>query len=113
MDDPDRMRPAANRLHAVLTRRRVAAIDELKAVLQTDVRMAVYRALKDIAYQTSYSHGGRYYALKEMMEFDQHGLWSARSVWFSRYGTLMATLEQFVHDGPGSPTETTTYRGCD
>ena len=98
MDDPDRMRPAANRLHAVLTRRRVAAIDELKAVLQTDVRMAVYRALKDIAYQTSYSHGGRYYALKEMMEFDQHGLWSARSVWFSTHGTLMATLEQFVHD---------------
>ena len=49
--------------------------------------MAVYRVLKDIAYQTSYTHGGRYYALKERMEFDQHGLWSARSVWFSTDGT--------------------------
>ena len=98
MDEPDRRQAAANNLIAVLTRRPVATIDELKAVLQTDVRMTVYRVLKDIAYQTSYSHGGRYYALKELMEFDQHGLWSARSVWFSKHGTLMATLEQCIRD---------------
>ena len=98
MNEPDRRQAAANNLIAVLTRRPVATIDELKAVLQTDVRMTVYRVLKDIAYQTSYSHGGRYYALKELMEFDQHGLWSARSVWFSKHGTLMATLEQCIRD---------------
>ena len=88
----------ANNLITVLTRRHVATIDELKAVVQTDVRMTVYRVLKDIAYQTSYSHGGRYYALKELMEFDQHGLGSARSVWFSKHGTLMATVEQCIRD---------------
>ena len=98
MDEPDRRQAAANTLIAVLTRRPVATIDELKAVLQTAVRMTVYRVLKDIAYQTSYSHGGRYYALKELMEFDQHGWWSARSVWFSKHGTLMATLEQCIRD---------------
>ena len=98
MDDPHRQGGAAHKVIAVLTRRRVATIDELKAALQTDVRMAVYRALKDIAYQTSYSHGGRYYALRQLLEFDQHGLWSARSVWFSTHGTLMATLEQLVQD---------------
>ena len=98
MDNPNRQQAAAHTVVAVLTRRRVATIEELKAALQTDVRMAVYRVLKDIAYQTSYSHGGRYYALKELMEFDQHGLWSARSVWFSKYGTLMATLAQLVQD---------------
>ena len=98
MDDPLRQQAAANKVVTVLTRRRAATIDELKAALQTDVRMAVYRVLKDIAYQTSYSHGGRYYALKELMAFDQHGLWSARSVWFSKCGTLMATLEQCVQD---------------
>ena len=32
------------------------------------------------------------------MEFDQHGWWSARSVWFSKHGTLMATLEQCIRD---------------
>jgi hypothetical protein len=30
------------------------------------------------------------------MRFDEHGLWSVQSVWFSRAGTLMATLEQFI-----------------
>lgn len=98
MDTPNRQRASAHKVIAVLTRRRVATIDELKAALQTDVRMAVYRALSDIAYQTSYSHGGRYYALTERIAFDHHGLWSARSVWFSKSGTLMATLEQFVQD---------------
>lgn len=98
MEHLTRQEAAAIKVSAVLTRRRVATIDELKAALETDVRMAVYRALKDIAYQTSYSHGGRYYALKERMEFDQHGLWSVRSVWFSKYGTLMATLEQCVQN---------------
>ena len=39
MDEPDRRQAAANNLIAVLTRRPVATIDELKAVLQTDVRM--------------------------------------------------------------------------
>ena len=99
MSQTDGTLAAANTLIAVLTRRPVATIDELKAVLQTAVRMTVYRVLKDIAdYQTSYSHGGRYYALKELMEFDQHGWWSARSVWFSKHGTLMATLEQCIRD---------------
>ena len=99
MDEPDRRQAAANTLIAVLTRRPVATIDELKAVLQTAVRMTVYRVLKDIAYQTSYSHGGRYYALKELMEFDQHGWWSARSVWFSKHGRPVAH-EHTVEVGP-------------
>ena len=81
MADGDRQRTAANTLIALLTRRQAVTIEELKATLRTDVRMAVYRVLKDISYQTSYSHG-RYYALREVMEFDQHGLWSARSAWF-------------------------------
>ena len=98
MADGDRQRTAANKLIALLTRRQAVTIEELKATLRTDVRMAVYRVLKDISYQTSYSHGGRYYALREVMEFDQHGLWSARSAWFSKDGTLMATLEQCVQD---------------
>jgi hypothetical protein len=44
----------------------------------------------------SYSHGGRYYTLDEVARFDELGLWSYRSVWFSRHGTLLATLEALV-----------------
>ncbi len=73
-------------------------MEELGAALGIDVRMTIYRLLKDLGYRTSYSHGGRYYALKRTVNFDERGLWSARSVWFSQHGTLMATLERFVSD---------------
>ena len=33
-----------------------------------------------------------------MIEFDEHGLWTSHSVWFSRHGTLMKTLERSVSD---------------
>jgi hypothetical protein len=83
-------------LMAFLERKKVATIDELKAELQTDVAMTVYRTLKRASYRTSYSHNGRYYTLSKIVRFDQDGLWSARSVWFSRHGTLLATLEKVI-----------------
>jgi len=85
-----------NKLAAVLRRRKVATMEELSAAIGIDVRMTIYRSLKELGYQTSYSHGGRYYALKETVAFNEGGLWSARRVWFSEDGTLMATLKRFV-----------------
>jgi len=96
MDERNSKSAVRRKLFSVLKRKRIATIDDLKEAIQTDVRMAVYRMLKEVSYQTSYSHGGQYYALKEMMRFDEHGLWSERSVWFSKFGTLMATLEQLI-----------------
>jgi hypothetical protein len=86
------------KLDEFLSRVQVAAMEEIKAVCGTDVGMTVYRALKQLKYRTSYSHNGRYYALEKTIEFDEHGLWTARSVWFSRHGTLMKTLERCVSD---------------
>jgi len=91
------------KLMAFLAREEVATMDELKDALQTDVAMTVYRALKRASYLTSYSHNGRYYALCTSARFDEDGLWSARSVWFSRHGTLLATLERVISD---------SERGC-
>jgi len=34
--------------------------------------------------------------LDEIARFDQTGLWSLRSVWFSKYGTLLATVQALV-----------------
>jgi hypothetical protein len=88
-------------LDEFLKRRPIATMDELKAVLKTDVGMTVYRALKKLSYHTSYSHGGRFYALNKTVRFDEHGLWTVRSVWFSRHGTLLKTLEKFASDSEG------------
>ena len=71
---------------------------ELKKSLGTEVDVTVFRKLRQLAYRTSYSHRGAYYALDETMHFDENGLWSFQSVWFSRWGTLLDTAEAFVEN---------------
>jgi hypothetical protein len=52
--------------------------------------------LKELGYRASYTHRGRFYTLSEIARFDDRGLWSHQAVCFSRYGTLLATVEAFV-----------------
>jgi len=86
-----------------LLRHQIATLPELKDALGTSASLTVFRKLKRLDYLSSYTHRGRYYALRETVRFDDAGLWSRHAVWFSRYGTLGATLESFVHRSP---------RGC-
>lgn len=95
------MRPVrfqADSLVALLSRERIATMDQLKASLGTSVDMTVFRKLRTIPYRTSYSHRGRYYALDEVARFDERGLWTYRDVHFSRFGSLVETSERFVID---------------
>jgi hypothetical protein len=97
------MRPLSFRsdaLHTLLLRRKIATLDELKQALGTSVDVTVFRKLKPLDYLTSYSHRGRYYTLREIARFDDHGLWPQAGVWFSRFGTLLATAEEFVQRSP-------------
>ena len=86
----------AEDLARVLRRAQVATMPELKQALGTEVDVTVFRKLKQLAYRTSYSHRGSYYTLDENAHFDENGLWSFRSVWFSRQGTLLNTAEACV-----------------
>ncbi len=97
------MRPAtfdSKALRQHLLRYKIATLDELKQVLGTAVDLTVFRKLKPLRYLSSYTHRGRYYTLREIPRFDDHGLWSHESVWFSRAGTLLATVEAFVNRSP-------------
>jgi hypothetical protein len=97
------MRPVSFRsddLRSLLLRNKMATLDELKQALGTPVNVTVFRKLKPLDYLTSYSHRGRYYALLEIARFDDNGLWSQAGVWFSRFGTLLATAEAFVNRSP-------------
>jgi hypothetical protein len=85
-------------LKPLFKRRGVLTMSELKEALGTDVDMTVFRKLKQLSYRTSYSHGGRYYTLEEVAQFDEDGLWCRKGVWFSQHGTLLATLEEFVNE---------------
>jgi hypothetical protein len=95
---PTSFRPDA--LRALLLRNKIATLDDLKHALGTPVDITVFRKLKPLDYLSSYSHRGRFYTLREIALFDDHGLWSRKEVWFSRFGTLLATAEAFVNRSP-------------
>jgi hypothetical protein len=80
-----------------LLRHKIATLAELKQALGTNADLTVFRKLKALDYLSSYTHRGRYYALRETARFDDAGLWSHDAVWFSRFGTLVATIEAFVN----------------
>src|ERR1700683_3670357 len=86
----------ASKLSKLFRVRKIATMDELKKVLGTSVHMTVFRKLQELSYCTSYSDGGRYYTLSDIAKFDEFGLWSFQSVWFSKHGTLLATTEVCV-----------------
>jgi hypothetical protein len=83
-----------------LLRHKIATLPELKSALGTTTDLTVFRKLKLLDYLSSYTHRGRYYALRETARFDDAGLWSHNAVWFSRCATLVATIEAFVNQSP-------------
>lgn len=93
------MRPEgfhASTLVQLLRRRTIATMADMKAALGTGVDMTVFRKLRTIDYLTSYSHRGRFYALRELAQFDSRGLWCYRDAYFSEHGSLIDTAESFV-----------------
>jgi hypothetical protein len=79
-----------------LQQNEIATLEELKAILEVDSRMTVFRALRRVEYLSSYSHRGQFYTLRQIPSFDEVGLWSFRSVLFSKFGNLLTTAEALV-----------------
>jgi hypothetical protein len=97
------MRPLSyhsDELRALLLRNQIATLAEMKQALGNPVDVTVFRKLQPLDYLSSYSHRGRYYTLREIARFDDQGLWSQTDIWFSRFGTLLATAEVFVNRSP-------------
>ena len=84
-------------------RKPVAILDQLQRALGSSER-TVFRVLDRVGYVTSYSHAGRYYTLKSIPAFDEHGLWFYGEVRFSARGTLRATLGFLIREAPGGHT---------
>ncbi len=80
------------------SRYRIATIDELRAAMGNPAKSTVFRKLGELEYLSSYSHRGKYYTLKAIAHFSSNGLWSFKSVWFSRFGNLLDTAEALVHN---------------
>ena len=76
---------------------KIATLDQLREALGNPARCTVFRKLTDLQYLSSYSHRGKYYTLRSIARFSEQGLWSFRTVWFSRFGNLLQTCQAFVH----------------
>src|SRR5260370_24120349 len=97
------MRPtvfSAGLLLQFLRENRIATLPQLKQLLGTEANITVFRKLKELSYRSSYSHRGSFYTLDEIAAFDERGVWSFNSVWFSRHGTLVATAAACVTQAP-------------
>jgi hypothetical protein len=91
-------------IRSFLKKHKIATLAELKQALGTLATMTVFRKLKALGYRTSFSHRGKYYTLADIPQFDEQGLWSHRSVWFSQDGTLLATALRFVEEASAGLT---------
>ncbi len=83
-------------LQKLLKTQKIVTMSEMQKALGTDVRKTVHRKLQQFSYTKSYSHNGSYYVLNMFTRFNKDGLWCNRSVWFSKHGSLLATLNYLV-----------------
>ena len=84
------------KLVSLLDEQKIATMPQLKRALGTSVSFTVLRKLAPLGYRTSYSHGGTYYTLDSIADYDDLGLWSYRDIQFSRHGTLLNTAQALV-----------------
>lgn len=66
--------------------------------------MTAWRLLDHHGYFTSYNHNSRYYTIAGIPEFDEHGLWAFRNVYFSKWGALTDTIIALVESSPSGLT---------
>lgn len=76
-------------------KKKVLVVEELAELLASSIGTA-RRRLKEWGTYTSYNCNGRFYVLKDVAEFDSHGLWRHRTVLFSQYGNLKKTVIHLV-----------------
>lgn len=91
-------------LTKLFARKRVAPLAELRKALGVRSRTTVFFALRAAGYFSSYSHAGRYYTLRDIPQFDAHGLWLFGEIRFSKHGTLRATVVVLVREAPAGRT---------
>jgi hypothetical protein len=89
---------SADRHHKLIVwmkTRKVTTMKALRHQFQIS-HMTVFRILSQYGYHTSYNRNASYYALHDVPQFDQAGLWAYREIRFSRHGSLSDTIVALV-----------------
>lgn len=68
-------------------------------------RCSIFRDLKAVGgHISSYNHNSRFFTLADVAQFDADGLWQHQGVFFSRQGTLRATVRHLVQTADAGRT---------
>ena len=83
----------------------LVTFEQMQGALGDASRATTFRYLKQVPYQRSYNHNGRYYTNPDPTLFDRWGLASHGDVHFSRDGTLGATVKRLVRESTAGWTQ--------
>jgi hypothetical protein len=86
-----------NRVLEKFKRQKIITIGQLVEWLKCSV-ITARRRLKKWQSYTSINKNGRYYTLPHIPVFDENGLWTYRTVLFSKHGNLKQTIVALITD---------------
>jgi len=84
--------------------RLVMDIQTIQKLCKDRSRRSLFRDMTKLGYLSSYSHAGKFYTLKTIPNFDQHGLWHYEGISFSKHDTLKSTIQMLVSESSAGLT---------
>jgi hypothetical protein len=79
----------------VLRNKKVLTVDEVAKLMNCSLP-TTRKQLKEWNVYTSYNKNARYYALPDVPEFDDNGMWVYKQIRFSKHGNLGQTLIHII-----------------
>lgn len=74
---------------------KVLTLDNVSKAYDCSIR-TVQRQFVELAVLRSYNKNSRYYTLPDIPQFNTHGIWRYRDIFFSKYGNLRKTVKHLI-----------------
>ncbi|MCP4409749.1 MAG: hypothetical protein GY807_18800 [Gammaproteobacteria bacterium] len=91
-------RRSAQVLLELLKSQSVVEFRDILRALDGASSSTAFRYLQQVPYRSSYNYNGRYYTLYEPSHYDGYGLLHHGDIYFSRDGTLKATVKRLIQE---------------
>jgi AraC-like DNA-binding protein len=82
-------------LKEMFEKSKVLTLNQVSKTRDCSIR-TVQRQFAELAVLRSYNKNSRYYTLPDIPEFNVHGIWWYRDIFFSKYGDLRQTVKQVI-----------------
>ncbi len=85
----------SNSLNEIFKKSKVLTLDHVSKILDCSIR-TVQRQFTALAVLRSYNKNSRYYTLPDIPQYNAHGIWEYRDIFFSKYGDLRQTVKHAI-----------------